>query len=85
LPNLFFLQQDLKQFCENGATFTYNSPDKHLEGKQTYGGYSSVVVDEKFVLRIPENLDEAATAPLLCAGVTTWSPLRHWNVKKEIK
>jgi uncharacterized zinc-type alcohol dehydrogenase-like protein len=46
LPNLFFLQ-DLEQFCENGATFTYNSPDKHLEGKQTYGGYStSVVVDE---------------------------------------
>jgi uncharacterized zinc-type alcohol dehydrogenase-like protein len=79
-------KQDLEQFCENGATFTYNSPDKHLEGKQTYGGYStSVVVDEKFVLRIPENLDEAATAPLLCAGVTTWSPLRHWNVKKEIK
>jgi uncharacterized zinc-type alcohol dehydrogenase-like protein len=64
-------KQDLEQFCENGATFTYNSPDKHLEGKQTYGGYStSVVVDEKFVLRIPENLDEAATAPLLCAGVT---------------
>jgi uncharacterized zinc-type alcohol dehydrogenase-like protein len=59
-------KQDLEQFCENGATFTYNSPDKHLEGKQTYGGYStSVVVDEKFVLRIPENLDEAATAPLL--------------------
>jgi uncharacterized zinc-type alcohol dehydrogenase-like protein len=68
-------KQDL-QFCENGATFTYNSPDKHLEGKQTYGGYStSVVVDEKFVLRIPENLDEA-TAPLLCRSyymVTTTS------------
>ena len=79
-------QKDLEQFCENGATFTYNSPDKHLEGKQTYGGYStSVVVDEKFVLRIPENLDEAATAPLSCAGVTTWSPLRHWNVKKGDK
>ncbi len=79
-------QKGLEQFCENGATFTYNSPDKHLEGKQTYGGYStSVVVDEKFVLRIPENLDEAATAPLLCAGVTTWSPLRHWNVKKGDK
>jgi uncharacterized zinc-type alcohol dehydrogenase-like protein len=79
-------QQDLEQFCENGATFTYNSPDKHLEGKQTYGGYStSVVVDEKFVLRIPGNLDEAATAPLLCAGVTTWSPLTHWKVKKGDK
>ena len=79
-------QQDLEQFCENGATFTYNSPDKHLEGKQTYGGYStSVVVDEKFVLRIPGNLDEAATAPLLCAGITTWSPLTHWKVKKGDK
>jgi uncharacterized zinc-type alcohol dehydrogenase-like protein len=65
-----------------GATFTYNSTDKHIEGKQTYGGYStSVVVDEKFVLRIPENLDEAGAAPLLCAGVTTWSPLSHWKVK----
>ena len=79
-------QKDLEQFCENGATFTYNSPDKHLEGKQTYGGYStSVVVDEKFVLRIPGNLDEAATAPLLFAGVTTWSPLTHWKVKKGDK
>ena len=79
-------QKDLEQFCENGATFTYNSPDKHLEGKQTYGGYStSVVVDEKFVLRIPGNLDEAATAPLLCAGITTWSPLTHWKVKKGDK
>jgi uncharacterized zinc-type alcohol dehydrogenase-like protein len=73
-------KQDLEQFCENGVT--YNSPDKHLEGKQTYGGYStSVVVDEKFVLRIPENLDEAQPH-LLCAGVTTWSP-RHWNVKGD--
>jgi len=79
-------EQDLEQFCEKGATFTYNSEDKHIEGSQTYGGYSaSVVVDEKFVLRIPENLDEAATAPLLCAGVTTWSPLRHWKVKKGDK
>jgi uncharacterized zinc-type alcohol dehydrogenase-like protein len=79
-------EKDLEQFCENGATFTYNSADKHIEGQQTYGGYSSsVVVDEKFVLRIPENLDEAATAPLLCAGVTTWSPLSHWKVKKGDK
>jgi uncharacterized zinc-type alcohol dehydrogenase-like protein len=75
-------QQDLEQFCEAGATFTYNSLDQHIEGKQTYGGYStSVVVDEKFVLRIPENLDEAGAAPLLCAGITTWSPLSHWKVK----
>ena len=79
-------EQDLEQFCEKGATFTYNSPDTHLKGAQTYGGYAtSVVVAEKFVLRIPENLDAAAAAPLLCAGVTTWSPLTHWNVKKGDK
>jgi uncharacterized zinc-type alcohol dehydrogenase-like protein len=79
-------KQDLEQFCENGATFTYNSPDKHIEGKETYGGYStSVVVNEKFVLRIPKNLDEAGAAPLLCAGVTTFSPLNHWKVKKGDK
>jgi uncharacterized zinc-type alcohol dehydrogenase-like protein len=79
-------QKDLEQFCENGATFTYNSPDKHIEGKQTYGGYStSVVVDKEFVLRVPENLDPAGAAPLLCAGITTWSPLSHWNVKKGDK
>ncbi|WP_158978578.1 NAD(P)-dependent alcohol dehydrogenase [Cellulophaga sp. L1A9] len=79
-------EQDLEQFCEKGATWTYNSSDQHIEGAQTYGGYAkSVVVDEKFVLRVPENLDEAATAPLLCAGVTTWSPLSHWKVKKGDK
>jgi uncharacterized zinc-type alcohol dehydrogenase-like protein len=79
-------QQDLEQFCENGATFTYNSPNKHIEGTQTYGGYStSVVVDKEFVLRVPENLDPAAAAPLLCAGITTWSPLSHWKVKKGDK
>jgi uncharacterized zinc-type alcohol dehydrogenase-like protein len=79
-------EQDLEQFCINGSTWTYNSVDKQMEGKQTYGGYSaSVVVDKKFVLRIPENLNEAATAPLLCAGVTTWSPLNHWKVKKGDK
>lgn len=79
-------QQDLEQFCENGATSTYNSPNKHIPGTQTYGGYStSVVVDKQFVLRVPENLDEAATAPLLCAGITTWSPLSHWSVKKGDK
>ena len=70
----------LEQFCEQGATFTYNSPDKQLGGA-TCGGYSdNVVVDEAFVLRVPENLDLAATAPLLCAGITTYSPLRHNNV-----
>lgn len=66
-----------EQFCEKGTTFTYNAPDKHLGG-MTFGGYSeSVVVDEAFVLNIPKNLDLAASAPLLCAGITTYSPLRH--------
>lgn len=71
----------LEQYCENGFTGTYNSPDKHIDTQRTYGGYSeSITVDEKFVLRVPDNLDLAATAPLLCAGITTYSPLRHWNV-----
>ena len=75
-----YCKEGLEQYCEPGMTGTYNSPDKHL-GTMTYGGYSeSVVVDENYVLRIPPNLDPAATAPLLCAGITTWSPLRHWNV-----
>ncbi len=66
-------------------TFTYNSEDKHLGG-MTYGGYSkTIVVDEAFVLRPPANLDPAATAPLLCAGITTYSPLRHWKVQKGQK
>ena len=66
-------------------TLTYNSPDKHLGGV-TYGGYSdSIVVDERFVLRVPANLDLAGTAPLLCAGITTYSPLRHWGVTKGKK
>ena len=79
-------KNNMEQFCEQGATFTYNSTDKHLKGKQTFGGYSSsVVVNKEFVLNIPKNLDEAGTAPLLCAGITTWSPLRHWKVKKGDK
>jgi len=70
----------LEQYCENGFTGTYNSPDKHLGG-MTLGGYSShVVVDKDFVLHIPGNLDLAAVAPLLCAGITTYSPLSHWKV-----
>ena len=70
----------LEQFCDSGATFTYNSKDKH-SGGVTYGGYSKrIVVDEDFVLRISDKLDLAATAPLLCAGITTYSPLRHWEV-----
>jgi uncharacterized zinc-type alcohol dehydrogenase-like protein len=72
-------QAGLEQFCP-GMVLTYNFPDKHLGGV-TYGGYSeSIVVDENFVLRIPENLDPAGAAPLLCAGITTYSPLRHWGV-----
>jgi uncharacterized zinc-type alcohol dehydrogenase-like protein len=68
----------VEQFCEN-ATFTYNSPDKHLGGV-TYGGYSeSIVVDESFVLSVPGNLDLAGVAPLLCAGITTYSPIRRWG------
>jgi len=64
---------------------TYNSPDKHLGGV-TYGGYSdSIVVDERFVLRVPSNLDLAGAAPLLCAGITTYSPMRHWCVTKDKK
>ncbi len=69
----------LEQYCTGGAIFTYNSPDKHLGGV-TYGGYSEkVVVDEAYTLRVPSNLNPAAAAPLLCAGITTWSPLKHWK------
>lgn len=78
-------KQDLEQYCLNGFTGTYNGKDKHL-GNRTFGGYSqSIVVDEHFVLKVPSNLDLAATAPLLCAGITTWSPLRHWKVGKGSK
>ncbi len=77
-------QEGLEQFCPN-FTLTYNAPDKHLGGV-TYGGYSeSIVVREKFVLKVPSNLDLAAVAPLLCAGITTYSPLRHWGVTKGKK
>ena len=75
---------DLEQFCPN-QTITFNSPDKHLGGV-TYGGYSdSIVVDERFVLRVPSNLDLAGAAPLLCAGITTYSPMRHWGVTEGKK
>ena len=69
-----------ENYCDNHATvFTYNSKDK--QGKLTFGGYSdNIVCDEDFVLRVPMNLDPAAAAPLLCAGITTYSPLKHWNV-----
>jgi uncharacterized zinc-type alcohol dehydrogenase-like protein len=69
-----------EQYCLSFPIFTYNSPDKHLGGHM-FGGYSTdIVVDEAFVLRVPARLDLAATAPLLCAGITTYSPLRHWKV-----
>jgi uncharacterized zinc-type alcohol dehydrogenase-like protein len=78
-------QAGLEQFCLNGMTLTYNSPDKK-SGGFTYGGYSaSIVVDEAFTLKISDKLDLAATAPLLCAGITTYSPLRHWKVGKGQK
>jgi len=71
-------QANVEQFCPD-STFTYNSPDKHLGGV-TYGGYSeSIVVDEKFVLKVPGNLNLAGVAPLLCAGITTYSPIRRWG------
>jgi alcohol dehydrogenase (NADP+) len=74
----------LEQFCPN-VIYTYNLPDKHLGGV-TFGGYSeSIVVEQRFVLRVPANLNLAAAAPLLCAGITTYSPMRHWKVNKEKK
>jgi uncharacterized zinc-type alcohol dehydrogenase-like protein len=78
-------KNDLEQYCSNGAVGTYNGADKYLGG-HTFGGYSEkVIVEEHFVLKVPANLDLAAVAPLLCAGVTTWSPLKHWNVKEGSK
>jgi uncharacterized zinc-type alcohol dehydrogenase-like protein len=77
-------QAGFEQFCPN-MCLTYNFPDKHT-GQVTYGGYSdSIVVTERFVLRVPTNLDLAGTAPLLCAGITTYSPMRHWEVTKGKK
>lgn len=77
-------KNDLEQYCPEWVG-TYGGYDKHLE-TNTHGGYSeTIVVDEAFVLSIPENLDLAGIAPVLCAGITTWSPLRHWNVGKDSK
>jgi len=73
-------RQGLEQYCLAFPVLTYNGPDKFLGG-HTFGGYSTgIVVDQAFTLRVPTNLNLAATAPLLCAGITTWSPLRHWKV-----
>lgn len=78
-------QEGLENYCENGSTGTYNSPDK-ISGGYTYGGYSeNIVVKESFVVKVPENIDIKGAAPLLCAGITTWSPLKKWNVKKGDK
>ena len=78
-------EKDLEQYCKNGSTGTYNGSDKHLGGR-TYGGYSEkIVVDQHFVLKVPAHLDLAAVAPLLCAGITTWSPLKHWKVDANSK
>ena len=77
-------KDDLEQYCPEWVG-TYGGYDKHLD-TNTHGGYSeTIVVDEEFVLRVPENLDQAGIAPVLCAGITTWSPLRHWNVGKDSK
>ncbi len=78
-------ESGLEQYCEEGATFTYNSLDRH-DHSPTYGGYSEkIVVSDKFVLKIPDGVELKGAAPLLCAGITTWSPLRHWNIGKGSK
>lgn len=75
-------EHGLEQYCENGATYTYGGVDRH-DHLPTYGGYSDkIVVSDRFVLKIPAGLDLKGAAPLLCAGITTWSPLRHWKVGK---
>jgi len=77
-------QAGLEQYCKNGATFTYNSTDK--DGTPTYGGYSqAVVVNENFVVRIPDSLPLDKAAPLLCAGITLFSPLRHWKAGQDTR
>lgn len=78
-------KEGLEQYCEKGMVGTYNAEDKKYGGL-TFGGYSErITVDENYVLRVPENLDIKAVAPLLCAGITTYSPLKHWNVKQGDK
>jgi len=77
--------EGLEQYCENHHTLTYNDVDRH-DKLPTFGGYSErIVVSEKFVLNVPDGIDLAGAAPLLCAGITTWSPLRHWKVGKDSK
>jgi uncharacterized zinc-type alcohol dehydrogenase-like protein len=77
-------QRGMENYCRTGNVQTYNG--RHYDGEESYGGYAKdVVVKEHFVLKVPENLDYAAAAPLLCAGVTVWSPLKHWNVGPGMK
>ncbi|MVM33687.1 alcohol dehydrogenase catalytic domain-containing protein [Spirosoma sp. HMF4905] len=79
-------EEGLEVYCENGVIPTYNALDKYLDNRPTYGGYSNTIVsDESFTVRIPQNLDLAAAAPLLCAGITTYSPMKHWKVGKGHK
>ena len=78
-------EKGLEQYCEELPTYTYNGVDRH-DQMPTYGGYSEkILVSDKFVLKIPDGLDLKGAAPLLCAGITTWSPLRHWQVAKGSK
>jgi uncharacterized zinc-type alcohol dehydrogenase-like protein len=75
----------LEQYCVDGATFTYGSKDRH-DDRMTFGGYSErIVASDRFVVSISDKLDPKSAAPLLCAGITTWSPLRHWNIGKNSK
>lgn len=78
-------EHGLEQYCEEHSTLTYNDVDRH-DGMPTYGGYSDkIVVSDKFVLKMPDGLELKGAAPLLCAGITTWSPLRHWKVDRNSK
>jgi alcohol dehydrogenase (NADP+) len=75
-------QQGLEQYCEEGPTLTFDNLDRH-DQMRTFGGYSEkIIVREKFVLRVPDGLDLKGAGPLLCAGITSWSPLRHWRVRE---
>ncbi|BBV06401.1 NAD(P)-dependent alcohol dehydrogenase [Providencia hangzhouensis] len=80
-----YCKSDLEQYCEEGPTQTFNSLDRY-DGRMTYGGYSKkIVCSENFVVKVPKNLDLKAVPPILCAGITTWSPLRHWKVGNGTK
>ena len=79
-------EHSLEMFCENGVTFSFNSPDAYMEGEHTYGGFSKTYVcEDKYVLKMPAFEDLASAAPLLCAGITVYSPLRHWGAEPDKK